>query len=79
MSLGPMKLVYLIRGWYWKRYWSQWLAGIIILSTTLLVILTVVGLATGRFQGRNERQDTRIEQLEQRVDSLSLQIEELKK
>lgn len=77
-----MKAVYLIRGWYWKRYWSSWVMTIVPILAFLGLVVLLVMIVFGSHETRDDRirkQGQQIAELQQRVDSLSLQFNELKK
>lgn len=77
-----MKAVYLIRGWYWKRYWSSWVMAIVPILAFLGLVVLLIMIVFGSHETRDDRirkQGQQIAELQQRVDSLSLQFNELKK
>lgn len=84
MSLGPMKPIYLVRGWYWRRYWSQWATSLIAIAVVVICIFLMIALITGNFETRRHRdhrliqeQAILIQELQHRVDSLSLRLDEV--
>lgn len=78
-GLGPMKAIYLIRGWFWRRYWSLILGITALTSATILLVIVVI-LTIGRPPPDSGlTQDQKIQQLQQRVDSISLRLDEMEK
>lgn len=78
-GLGPMKPIYLIRGWFWRRYWAGILAGIALTSAIVLFVIVVIVTIGRPTHDSGLTQDHKIQQLQQRVDSISLRLDEMEK
>jgi Co/Zn/Cd efflux system component len=73
-----MRLVHVTRVWWWKRYWGDFIVGMIIAAFAWAALVFTVMILTNSNAVKDDHQQQQIQELQLRVDSLSLQLNEIR-